>query len=154
MPTLTSILTECAEDLLNTEDRVHPDQVVSCAYNRYGDVFADETNRLVWDAARRIAKSVMRKFSEDDDGQQRLPGLHLPTAIAVPQEHGQYAYVQSEKATWADLQAGRTVRVDNVERAQARLDLYDDSLERLRPFMENDASCSVAEALRREAEAA
>lgn len=153
MPTLNSILTECATDLLDTEDVVDVDQVVACAYSRYGDVFTQETERLVLDAARRIARNVMRDLS-DDDTEQRLPGIHLPSAIAMPRPDGSFGYVSAEKATWAVLQAGRELRITNVDRAVAKLDLYDATLARLRPFMEADPNLTVMDALRREADAA
>lgn len=152
MPTLNSILTECATSLLATEDEVDVDTIVACAYGQYGEVFAEERERLVWDAARRIAKNVMRSLSDDDEsGQQRLPGLHLPSAIAVPKPDGSYIYVQTEKATWSVLRLGRLTRATNVDHAKTKLDQYDESLDRLRPFMETDALCTVTEALRREA---
>lgn len=154
--TVNSILTECAISLLETEDDVDVDHVVACAYNRYGDVFAESAERLVWSAARRIAKDVMRDLAEDEDngGQQRLPGIHLPSAIAVPQQDGTFRYVLAEKATWEVLVAGRALRTANVARAQAKLDLYDETLDRLRPIMANDPTCTVADALRRERGAA
>lgn len=156
MPTLNSILTECAHDLLDTEDVVEVDHVVACAYGRYRDVFENETKRLVWNAARDAVKHILRRLSEDDadSGQQGLPGIHLPSAIAVPQPDGSFGYVQAEKATWDILLAGRTVRVQNVDRAQAKLDLYDATLARLRRFMESDSGCTVADAVRRERGAA
>lgn len=154
--TVNSVLTECAVSLLETEDDIDVDQVVGCAYARYGEVFTEAADRLVWNAARRIAKDVMRDLAEDDEDrdQQRLPGIRLPSAIAVPQGDGSYRYVLAEKATWDVLVAGRAVRTANVSRAQAKLDLYDEAVDLLRPFMENDPSCTVADALRRERGAA
>lgn len=147
---LNDALRECALDLLATEDRVEIDHLVDCAEQRYPDAFVDETARLVRNAARNTAKKLLRDLAEDDDGDQlRLPGLILPTALAVPAENGDgYYYVRTDKATWPQVEAGRHIREVNVERAQAKLDAYDDSMGKLSPLMAHDWSLTVGDALR------
>lgn len=141
------VLRECATDLLETEPHVTVDQVVGCAYRRHGEVFTAATQAMVLAAAREIVAKVMRDLSEDDSPDQlSLPGLDLPSAIAVQHPDGTY-YVRSDKATWEELMAGRQVRVANVSAAQAKLDAYDESCEVLRPHMEGTAR-SVADAAR------
>lgn len=44
-------------------------------------------------------------------------------------------------------------REQNITRAVVRRDDYRDGMDRLRPWMEHDPACTVAEALRREAAA-
>lgn len=145
--TIHSILRECATDLLDTEPTVTVDQVVSCAYRRHGDEFAAESERLVLASARQIVANLMRDLTDDEeDAQLTLPGLSLPSALAIPSPNGTY-YVRTDKATWVELVAGRDVRAVNVERAQAKLDAYDDSLERLREVMEADPTLTVAQAI-------
>jgi hypothetical protein len=128
-------------------------QVVGCAYRRHGDVFTSATQQMVEAAARDIVAKLMRDLTDDDGpAQLSLPGLELPSAIAVQHPDGTY-YVRSDKATWSELLAGREIRTANVSAAQAKLDTYDESLDLLRPHMEGTAR-TVAEAARLIAEAA
>jgi hypothetical protein len=143
-----SVLRECAVDLLETEPHVTVEQVVGCAYRRHGDAFADAQQQMVLAAARTIVAKLMRDLTDDEgDDQLSLPGLGLPSAIAVQDPDGTY-YVRSDKATWSELLAGREVRLANVTAAQAKLDAYDESVETLRPFMEHDPLATVADAVR------
>lgn len=48
--------------------------------------------------------------------------------------------------TWADLQAGRGLKVDNIDNAQAALDRYDSELRRLAPVMSERPGLTVFEA--------
>ena len=148
-----AVLRECATDLLDTEPNVTVAQVVGCAYRRHGDVFTTATQQMVEAAARDIVAKLMRDLTDDDGpAQLSLPGLELPSAIAVQHPDGTY-YVRSDKATWDELLAGRQVRESNVSAAQAKLDTYDESLELLRPHMEGTGR-TVAEAARLIAEQA
>src|SRR5207253_6600704 len=131
------------------QDQVEAIQVVFQARQMAGDVFASEQDRLVLQAAERIAKAIMKGLTENDNSQLGLPGLTLPSAIAVPQdEEGGYYYVRTDKAHWPELLAGRELRVENVQRAQAKLDAYEESLRLLRPVMEDDVEMTVGDALR------
>ena len=142
-----TVLRECATDLLDTEPNVTVAQVVGCAYRRHGDVFAAASQQMVEAAARDIVAKLMRDLTDDDGPSQlSLPGLELPSAIAVQHPDGTY-YVRSDKATWTELLAGREIREANVSAAQAKLDTYDESLDVLRPHMEGSGR-TVAEAVR------
>lgn len=144
-----SILRTCATDLLDTEPTVTVEQVVNCAYRRHGGEFTDAAEKLILASARAIVANLMRDLSSDEgDAQLTLPGLDLPSALAIPAPSGTY-YVRTDKATWTELVLGREVRAENVDRAQAKLDAYDESLETLRPVMEDDPTLSVADALDR-----
>lgn len=146
-----SVLRECAMDLLETEAKVSAEHVVRCAYNRHGDVFADATEKMVLDYARKLAADIMRAFTEDEDdnGQLTIPGLGLPSAIGVVTPDGTY-FVSTHKATLNELRAGRQQRVANVNAAQAKLDRYDEGLDRLTPYMEDEPDVtSVDDALAR-----
>lgn len=146
---ITAVLRECASDLLDTEPHVGVEQVVRCAYERHGSVFADAQEQMVLAAARRIVADIMRHYAENENEQQTFEGMRgLPSAIAVVTDDGTY-YVRSDKATWHELMAGRRLRVDNVFRAQAALDAYDETCEVLRPVMEAFPDRSVSDALRR-----
>lgn len=142
-----AVLRECATDLLETEPHVTVDQVVGCAYRRHGESFLEAQQQMVLAAAKTIVAKLMRDLTDDEDEQLALPGIALPSAIAVQDPDGTY-YVRSDKATWAELLAGREVRATNVSAAQAKLDAYDESVETLRPFMEDRPGLTVAEAVR------
>jgi hypothetical protein len=140
---ITSVLRECAADLLDTEPNVTVEQVVGCAYRRHGDAFTEASQQMVLASARSIVANLMRDLADDND-QLQLPGIEgLPSAIAVQTPDGTY-YVRADKARWPELQSGRDLRLSNVERAQAKLDAYDETLEVLRPYMERDDELTVA----------
>lgn len=151
---IRTVLRECAVDLLGTEPNVTVERIVTCAWSRHGDAFAEAQAQMINQAAREIVANIMRDLTDDDEAEQlTLPGLGLPSAIAVQTPDGTY-YVRSDKATWPELLAGRKVRLDNVQRAAARLDDYDEALANLAPIMEADPLISVADALRQMAAAA
>jgi hypothetical protein len=144
---IRAVLRECATDLLATEPTVTVDKVVTCAWQRHGDAFDDARDNMVMQAARDIVAKLMRDLSSDDE-QQTLPGIAgLPSAICVPAESGTY-YVRADKARWEELQLGRAVRVQNVDAAQRKLDLYDRAMKDLRPYMLGRPEVTVADALR------
>ena len=142
----------CATDLLATEPHIDVDHIVDCVEARYPEVIYDEQSRLARNATMRLAKEIMRGLSEDDaDGaQMALPGLDLPSAVCVPNDGaGSFYYVRTDKATWPELLAARGLREVNVTRAQEKLDRFDEGLGALRPFMEQNPTITVADALRR-----
>lgn len=144
-----SILAESAHLLLDQESRIRAEDVVAEVKSREPDLFAAESGRLAVEAASRIVKDLLRSLSEDDhtDDQTSLPGLVLPTAIAVEDEAGNFYYVKALQANRDELRAGRAQRVANVARAQRRLDQYDESLDLLLPVMTDDAM-TVEDAVR------
>lgn len=144
---ITSILRDCATDLLETEPTVTVDQVVGCAYRRHGHEFAEHAEQLVLASARTIVRDLMRNLADEDETDQLvLPGMALPSAICVQTPDGTY-YVRTDKATWPELIAGREVRATNVDRARSKLAAYDESLEKLRDVMEGYNTRTVADAL-------
>src|ERR1041385_6097246 len=145
--TLKSILHEAATSLLESRDRVEARDVVRKARMQHADVFEREQERLLMEAAGRMAKAIMKELSEDDQPMLALSGLSVPTAIAVPQEKGGFYYVRADKATWSQLVAGEQVRTANLERAAAKLDAYRESMAYLRPIMEQHPHLTVAEAV-------
>jgi len=155
---LYGVLNEAAVALLENQHRVRPREVVQRARNLYAELFELERERLVMQATERIAKQVMKDLAEDDDEergpsacQMVLLNLALPTAIALPDEDGasdEFVYVRADKATWTDLLTGGGVRDRNVERATAKRDAYWESVDYVRPIMEQRPGLTVAEALR------
>ena len=156
--TLYGVLNEAAVALLESQRRVRPGEVVRRARDLHAELFAMEQERLIMQAAERIAKQVIKDLSEDDDDERGpsacqlvLLDLALPTAIALPDEDGPgdtFVYIRTDKATWADLLAGGGVRDRNVERALAKRDAYWESVDYVRPIMEPRPDLTVAEALR------
>lgn len=140
--TLTGVLRQCAAALLDERDSVVPDDVVECAYRRHPGVMALETERLVRNAACRVVKEIMRELAsdeEDNDQQQALPGLGLPTAICNPNPEGEgFIYVRYDKASLEQLEAGELIREQHVEAAVAALDRYRASVARLRPYFDEE----------------
>lgn len=143
----------CAEELLDERDHVTVDEVARCTLDRYPDAVDDERERLIFEAAQRHAKEALRRLSDEAESsassQLRLPDLLLPASIAVLGDAGDYYYVRTDKATWVELQAGEAEREKNLARAQERLDEYRRALDRLRPFMQDDPTATVADAIER-----
>lgn len=148
-----AVLRECAVDLLETEPNVTVEQIVFCAHRRHGEAFAEHAEQMVLTAARAIVAKLMRDLTDDDE-QMSFAGFGgLPSAIAVQHPDGTY-YVRADKATWSELLAGEDVRAGNVTAAQAKLDAYRDTLEQLAPYMQDDPSLTVAQAVQKMSEAA
>lgn len=145
---LKSILYDAATSLLESRAQVEARDVVRKARMLHADVFEREQERLVLEAAGRIAKAIMKELSENDQPPLlSLSGLAVPTAIAVPKENGGFYYVRTDKATWTQLVAGEQVRTANLGRAAAKLDAYRESMAYLRPIMEANPNLTVAEAV-------
>lgn len=135
-------LVETADTML-AKGTAKVDDIVAKAVAAYGTEFADEGTELAWRAARRQVTEYLRSLDGDDDGQDSIPGIAgMPRAICV----GDY-YVSTQRATWAELQAGRGRRQDNIGRARERLQKYDAFLDRVRAHMEADPAATVADAL-------
>lgn len=143
--TLADALRECATDLLQSEPWVSVEQVVKCTRARFPEEFRAEQDRLIEQAARRQAKSILGRFTDDDDEQMELDGIAgLPAAVAVQGEDAEWRYINVHKCTLAHLEAGRKVRIQNVEAAQAKLDEYDEAVAKLRPYMQGGETVSEA----------
>ena len=144
---LRNLFREIAIDMFENGRTVIPDDIIRTSMVEHPDDFATESDRLVRNAAKREVTDVLKDLTDDDGtGQLTIPGLSLPTVIAIPIEGG-YVYKPSAVCGWVDVVAGRAVRADNVSAAQAKLDNYDDNINRLRPVMEG-TSLTVAEAAR------
>lgn len=148
---LRAVLHAVAEEQLATGKHIRIDDVIDRAYADYPGAFAEESERLIWQAARRITKDVLAGMFDDDehDAQQPIPGLGLPSVIAVRDDGGEVTYVSTPHATYADLEAGLRERELNVTRAMAKRDRYRLAMKRLRPHMDAD-EVTVAEALAKE----
>lgn len=149
--TFNALVNRVAQELLS-EGTTDVESVCATIASRHPDAVEAHGQALARDGLRRKVKDLFRRLSEDDAAQLAIPGLKLPTAIAVPSTEA-VLYVRADMATWPQLLAGRSVRLNNVDAAQAKLKLYNLSLERLRGLMEDYPERTVAEALRLERDA-
>lgn len=145
MSRLAEIVRDAVDRKL-AEGRTTAGDIAMFAQREHAEEISDESERLVRNALHSQIKRELSRRAEDDDGQDALPGLGLPSAIYVPSASDDY-YVARDAATFEELVAGREVRVDNIRHANQRLAQYDDALDRLRPYMEGTTR-SVAEAVR------
>lgn len=142
---LRSAVRETWERALDDDRTVSVPAVVDRVIDAYPDLYASEMERLGRAALLRWVKDLARSES-DADGQLTLFGLPSVIAVPVDDEDGDgYVYLRTTKATWDDVTAGRFLRVENVRRAQARLDSYDGAIAVLRPIMEG-TDLTVADA--------
>lgn len=143
-----AVLRETAVRMLNTDPMVSEPAVVAAARASHPEKFDAEVERFIQNSAEAIVRRIFGSLTaDDDDAQLRFPGFELPTALCLKQLDGPALWVMTSKATWNQLMAGRQLRAENVERAQHRLDQYDEALRRLRPHMEGHPAVSVADAI-------
>lgn len=121
------VMGEAADDFIAG----HPDQVDQYAANLIRRAVQAELDAL---CAERV----------EDTGQLGLfpgipAGIHIAPGIVKPRD----------RCTWADLQIGRRERVENIEHAAKKLDLYDEDLDALRPLMMDDPDLTLADARKR-----
>lgn len=123
-------------------------------------VIEDHTDLVQQEAAALIRRSIVRWIKDLARNEAEAAGaltlFGFPAVIAVPangyaSDDDDYVYMRSLKATWPDIEAGELLRVDNVRRAQARLDQYRGAKEEVRPLMEG-TSKTLADALRERAD--
>lgn len=144
-----SLIRPLAVEMIEAGQRVIVADVVREAQRRYPAEFVDETQRLAFNAATREAKDVLKTLTEDDDSPQlELPGLALPSVIALPSGEGEFIYKATASCTWPELEAGEHIRKQNVVAAVAKLDTYRANLDVLRPVMKG-TSLTAAQAARK-----
>lgn len=149
---LRHTITETAHRLL-AEGRCTVEDVADDVMSEHYEEVQAISQHLIYNQIKEVVKQLLRNLSEnedDPDAQQALPGLKLPTVIAVKRQEGDYEYVRADQANWDDLIAGLAEREQNIVRATVKRDQYRAELDRLRPWMASDPDCTVADALRRE----
>lgn len=153
MSKLTNRLRETAHAVLAETGRCTVDDVTQRAESDHGGDIELEARELVHKQIKRIVKDILNSLTNDEDDQDQpvLSGLKLPSAIAVRRtEDDSYYYVRTESAVWAEIEAGLDEREQNIVRATVKRDQYETEMDRLRPWMADDPSVTVADALRRE----
>ncbi|NBW23546.1 MAG: hypothetical protein EBR82_87950 [Caulobacteraceae bacterium] len=142
-----SLLRDTAMEMVESGRPLIANDVVKEVQVRYPEEYAAEVDRLAFNACNREAKKLLKDLSEDDGkAQLTLPGLDLPSVIAIPCEGGDFVYRATYACTLDEVEAGRIVRASNVLAAQAKLDSYDENLRRLRPVMESHPGITVGDA--------
>lgn len=146
---LRQIVADAWDAALDREQSVEISHVVDTVIASHPDLIRAHGDELARGALGRYVRELARREAQDEGeagGQLALGGF--PAVIAIPGggPNG-HRYMRATKATWPDLAAGRAIRAKNVERAQARLDAYDESLADFRPFMEG-TNKTLADALR------
>lgn len=144
-----SHLRDIALDMIQSADSVIAADVVRRAQIDFPEDFADEANRLAFNAANTEVKNLLKSMSEDDDAAQlAMPGLTFPSVIAIPAEGG-FVYKMTAVCDLDELDAGRSVRSENVTAAQVKLDNYDENLRRVCTVMSANPGMLVGEAAQR-----
>lgn len=144
---LGAVVEAVIERLLAQGIRATPEAINRVIEKDYMDVLVEHRTRLgevqIWKMARDYSRGVEE---EDERAQLDLPLMGIPRRLIVSSDG--VSYVQDrDKATWPELEVGRRFRVENVTRAQVRLDRYEDGLRRVRPVMERDLAMTFGEAL-------
>jgi hypothetical protein len=153
---LTTHIRETALAVLAETGRCTVDDVAERAELDHGELIGHEARDLIHKQIKRIVKDILNSLADDEDepaDQPALYGLKLPSAIAIRRTDDSYYYVRTHNAVWPEIEAGLDEREDNIVRATVKRDLYVQGMDRLRPWMAGDPSVTVAEALRREADA-
>ena len=142
-----ALLNQALADKVAAGEEVVIPAVVQKTVMQYPEEFGDTQYELALKAANRWAKDYMRQLSNDDESAQlKLPGVDLPSVLAIPAEGGDFVYRASAFCQWPEVEAAGKVRDDNVARAQAKRDHYSEQMETLRPYMEG-TDRTVAEAV-------
>lgn len=142
-----ALLNQALADKVAAGEEVVVAAVVQKTVMQYPEEFSDTQYELALKAANRWAKDYMRQLSNDDESAQlKLPGVDLPSVLAIPAEGGDFVYRASAFCKWEDVEGAFKVRDDNVAKVQAKRDHFSEQMETLRPYMEG-TELTVAEAV-------
>ena len=141
---LKSVTKQEWESALEKQDKVDIPTVAKEIMVRYPEFVARERDRLILDAIKRELTQLARAVVQG----VQLELFGFPSVIAVPEAGDGYLYMKTLKAKWPDLVSGAQIRQENVQRAQQKLDTYQDALDYVRPLMEG-TELTFAEATRK-----
>jgi len=149
MNTYTATLCEVIDELMASGEGFQLGDVATRMIEQHGELLRDRAEKAQYRQIINDAKTILRKMSDDDTLQQEaLPGLGLPSAIAIPAEtESGFVYKSSLNCTWDDLQGGIEVRRRHLQTAGAKYDQMVDEVEALRPEMEYDRTITVRQAI-------
>lgn len=119
-------------------------------YARFGDEIRDRWESMSRESVRRFLKAQMSRLEDDDSTaviQTALPGFDLPKAISVPGEGGRITWVHTPAATREDAFAQRQLRETNIINAVRKRDVWDRTLDRLRPAWAINPDWTIGECI-------
>lgn len=138
MTDINAIVREEWQEALSKGEHLLLSDIADRILTTRADDMQTHADYLCRSAILKILKRLAHEQTEDEDSQLSLFGF--PSVIAVPLDSetkgDRYYYVETQRANLQELEAGRNLRVENILRAQARLDRYDAALESVRPMLE------------------
>lgn len=132
MSKLNEIIRSAWEAAINTGKEVKLADLADDIIRENRAALEDEKDRLIRASVLKDLKKIAGATA-DDSGQMDLFGF--PAVIAIP-DGADYVYLRATSATYDKLVAGRSIRQENVNRAQSKLDTYNLALRRVKPIME------------------
>lgn len=137
MTDINATVREVWQEAVAAGDRVVLSELADRVFETRADIMQMHADSLCRSAILKILKRLAHEQTEDEDSQLSLFGF--PSVIAVPLDSEKkgdgYYYIATPKANLKELEAGRNLRVENILRAQAKLDRYDEALESVRPML-------------------
>jgi len=131
MSKLKDIVAQEWADAIEQSKEVLLPELAKGIISRHEDAIKEDTRRMVFNAVVKELKSIA-KNTTDESGQMELFGF--PSVIAIPHDNG-FVYLRATAATYEKLVAGCTIRQQNVDRAQTKLDTFKAALAKVEPLM-------------------
>ena len=134
MKELKEAVRDAWNDAIDTNAEIVLPELAGAIIDKNRESLVEWSRQLAFRSILDMLKS-MAKTTVDDSGQMELFGF--PAVIAIPTSENQdYVYLKSTAARFEQLKAGCFVRENNVQKAQAALDLYHRALELVEPIMD------------------
>jgi hypothetical protein len=143
MSEVSQALAIIIEEVTASGERLTPERLRTLAWERCEPVLMSNAKALIDGRIWRIGRELCRS---SDDEQQQLPGLAIPRILDIETE-GETCLMRAEFAVWGELQAARSMRTLNVDRAVAALAEYDKALDRVRAAMEPFPAKTLGDAM-------
>lgn len=153
MAKIRSILRECRDACLAATGSCLASEVLNFALANYGPELREHQEEAMRREYLSMLKALLKETSEDDgvdsgaSTQLPLPGFDPPTTMAVLQADGEYLYVLFLRMTWEQMQGAIEERDRNMDRVRKRRADLRRKARVLRPYMENNPSMTVQDAL-------
>lgn len=157
MSTFTEHLSRMVDEYVNRGDYFSPATVADEFIASNSTLVTTEADRMIYRQTVNEIKRILRRREEDSGatGQLSIPGIDLPSVVAVPAEvAGGHLYKSTLDCTWSDLEGAREIRRRNLEAVRTAFDVFDDSVESLREVMAADRHITVREAIGRHGQSA
>lgn len=150
MSIYTEHLSSMVDDFVTRGNYFSPADIADDFIAANATLVSSEAERLIFRETVNEIKRILRRREEDNGsgGQLSIPGIDLPSVVAVPAEvAGGYRYKGTLDCTWDDLEGAREIRRRNLEAVRIAYDIFDDSVESLRLAMAGDKNITVREAI-------